>query len=625
MIFAFRYRLRSVIVVQLRFRRLGLNNHFHKSSIRTKSRPAIESLERRALFSTTVNFPLPAGSAPGTIEAENYDNGGQNVAYYTKLTTNPGGAYRHDAVGVQSTTDAGGGYNLGWLAAGDWFDFIVNVPFGGPFTLNVRVASTIGGGTFRFYNGSTPITADIAMPNTGGWQKWTTLSIKNVTLSAGTHVIRLVMDKAATTGVAMGNFNWFQFFDNPLTNARTAWYRQAKYGMFIHWGLYSQLAGSYNGKTTAGFGEWIEHDLNISPSAYDQVAKQFNPVNFNAQTWVNDAKSAGMKYIVITTQHHDGFAMYNSKVNTFNVVKSTPWGQDPIAQLASASRSAGLHFGVYFSIMNWNHPELAPATGGATSPTDSRVVAYFNNFIKPQVAELINQYHPDILWFDGEWVPWWTTEYGRELTEYIRSLAPSIIINNRVGKRTSADGDFDTPEQVIPSASSEAGRLWETAATLNDTWGYKANDNTWKTSATVINMLAQVVSRGGNLLMNVGPDGTGVIPAPAVNVLNQVGAWLKTNASAIYNTTLAPITSASWGDLTESGNSLYAIIFTWPTTGTLTIGVSGSVLKATVLNTSASIPFQSTSTGITLTIPKSMPQAPATVIRIDFNGTISKA
>ena len=523
---------------------------------------------------------------PGTIEAENYNLGGQNVGYHTALSTNPGGTYRHDGVGIQATTDTGGGYNVGWMYAGNWLNYTVNVPFAGTETLKVRVASTLGGGTFRFFSDNTAITGEIQMPSTGGWQKWTTVTVNNVSLSAGTHVIGLSMDKAVTNGAAIGNFNWFQFLDNPLTSARTAWWRQAKYGMFIHWGLYSQLAGTYNGKTTTGFGEWIEHDLNIPRSAYDQVAKQFDPTNFNAQTWVNDAKAAGMKYIVMTAQHHDGFAMYNSKVNSFNVVEDTPWGQDPIAQLATASRAAGLHFGLYFSIMNWNHPELAPAPGGATSPSDPRVVAYFNNFIKPQVAELINQYHPDILWFDGEWVPWWNEEYGRELTEYVRSLDPSIILNNRVGKRTQADGDFDTPEQVIPTAgSSETGRLWETAATLNDTWGYKANDNTWKTPAAVIKTLTQTASLGGNLLLNVGPDGTGAIPSAAVSILDQVGAWLKTNGSAIYNSTAAPVTSTSWGDLTRSGSTLYAIVINWPSSGVLNLNIAGTVLDATLLDT----------------------------------------
>jgi alpha-L-fucosidase len=195
-----------------------------------------------------------------------------------------------------------------------------------------------------------------------------------------------------------------------------------------------------------------------------------------------------------------------------------------MAQLAAATRAAGLHFGIYFSIMNWNHTELAPAPGGATSSSDPRVVAYFNNFIKPQVAELINQYHPDVLWFDGEWVPWWTEEYGRELTEYIRQLDPAIIINNRVGKRTQADGDFDTPEQVIPSASSEAGRLWETADTLNDTWGYKANDNTWKSASMMVQELNKVNNLGGNFLLNVGPNGSGVIPSQAVAILQAIAA-----------------------------------------------------------------------------------------------------
>ena len=488
----------------------------------------VECLDRRVLFSASplaaAPFVLPPGNAPGTIEAENFNTGGQGIGYHTTSSVNQGGAYRTGGVGIQATTDAGAGYNVGWMYAGDWLNYTLHVPFAGVYSIKVRVASAISGGTFHFSSDGAAITAKLAMPNTGGWQTWTTLTVNNVSLKAGTHVIRLTMDSAVHAGSAIGNFNWFQFLDNPLTSARTAWWRQAKYGMFVHWGLYSQLAGSYNGKTTPGFGEWIEHDLNIAPSAYDKTAAQFDPTQFNAQTWVNVAKSAGMKYIVVTAQHHDGFAMYNSKVNAFNVVKDTPWHQDPMAQLATATRAAGLHFGIYFSIMNWNHPELAPAPGGATSPNDPRVIAYFNNFIKPQVAELITQYHPSILWFDGEWVPWWTEEYGRELTEYIRQLDPTIIINNRVGKRTAADGDFDTPEQVVPAAGSETGRLWETADTLNDTWGYKANDNTWKSASMMLRELNQVNSLGGNFLLNVGPDGHGMIPSQAVQLLQEIAA-----------------------------------------------------------------------------------------------------
>jgi len=407
-----------------------------------------------------------------------------------------------------------------------------------------------------------------------------------------------------------------------VTSPRTAWWRNAKYGMFIHWGLYSQLAGHWGNQTTGGLGELILKDpkLNISLQDYEtQVPPLFNTYNFNAQTWVNTAKSAGMNYIVITAKHHDGFSMFNTKVNSYNIVQDTPQHIDPLAALSAASKAAGLRFGVYYSIMDWNQSELATGanSAGAKSPTDPAVIAYINNQVKPQIRELITQYNPYILWFDGEWVPWWTEEYGREIEEFARSLNPNIIINNRVGKRPPADGDFDTPEQVIPTSAS-GGRLWETAMTLNDTWGYKDFDTDWKSPAKVIGNLADVASKGGNLLLNIGPDGTGAFPPASVNILQQVGAWLNANGSAIYGTTASLITNSSWGKITRKGNTLYLIVFTWPASHQLHLSLTGTAPHAKLLISGASVAVTTSTTGTNLTLLSVMPTLPATVIQLDF-------
>ncbi|MDB5357998.1 MAG: hypothetical protein JWN24_4451 [Phycisphaerales bacterium] len=586
------------------------------------ARAVVERLESRT-FLTSTPIALPGGSAPGTIEAENYDNGGEGVAYHDTQTVNPGGAYRHDGVGITATHDAGGGYYVGWTHPTEWLQYTVNVAATTTYTLDVRLAS-INGGTFHFSSDGHAVTGAIKMPNTGGWENWTTVSVPGVNLTAGKHVIRLSFDTVANPTTGIGNINWFRFRDNPATSPRTAWWRAAKYGMFIHWGLYSQLAGHWGNQTTTGFGEWILHDLHIPLTAYEsQVPALFNTYAFNAQTWINTAKAAGMNYIVITAKHHDGFSMFNTKVNSYNIVQDTPQHMDPLAALSAACKAAGIHFGVYYSIMDWNHPELATSatSAGAKNPNDPAVINYINNQLKPQIRELITQYNPDVLWFDGEWVPWWNQEYGREIEEFARSLKPGIIINNRVGKRTSTDGDYDTPEQVIPTSASN-GRLWETAMTLNDTWGYKDFDTDWKSPATVISNLSDVASKGGNLLLNIGPEGSGAFPPASVNILQQVGTWLNTNGAAIYSTTASPVANPTWGKITRKGNTLYAIVFNWPTTHTLHLAITGTLAHAKLLESGATIPVTSSATGTDLTLPAVMPQMPATVIEIDYSGNV---
>jgi alpha-L-fucosidase len=347
------------------------------------------------------------------------------------------------------------------------------------------------------------------------------------------------------------------------------------------------------------------NDLNFPLAQYAQVANSFNPTLFNADQWVQIAKNAGMQYMVITSKHHDGFSMFPTSVNTYNIADATPFGRDPLAELSTAARAAGLHFGVYYSILNWADPNASAAGIGTYMQT-----------METQLRELVTHYDPGILWFDGEWPTWWTDEDGRELEEFIRNINPSIIINNRVGKRLSTDGDFDTPEQVIPAGASP-GRLWETAMTLNDTWGYKDTDNDWKSPTTVIGNLADIVSKGGNFILNVGPTGQGIIPAPSVQILQTVGSWLSANGEAIYGAGLAPVAPQTWGSIIEKGNAEYAIVFNWPSSGVLHVPVPATAWRAELLNGS-SLSFTTSSGAIDITIPTTMPSQPATVIRIDL-------
>lgn len=323
--------------------------------------------------------------------------------------------------------------------------------------------------------------------------------------------------------------------DDPLTAARTAWFREAHFGLFIHWGLYSVAAGQWEGKAVSGLGEWILDKGRIPNSQYEELSSRFDPRRFDAKAWVAVAKDAGMKYLVITAKHHDGFCMWRTRFTPYNIVDATPFGRDPIHELSAACREAGIRFGIYYSIMDWHHPELSgywnAGEGAAKDPADPRVIAYIEEQMKPQLRELIENDRPDLLWFDGEWVPWWNAGHGKDLQDFCRRLKPDIVINNRVGKRQPADGDYETPEQEIP-ASVAPHRLWETCMTLNDTWGFKTNDRNWKPSSEVIDRLHTIRSRGGNFLLNVGPDGTGVIPDACLDILHETGEALRRHAAA---------------------------------------------------------------------------------------------
>ena len=567
-----------------------------------------EPLEPRRLLSAAAPFAyggIPQG-VPGTIEFENYDTGGPNVSYSNPLRGNPGGAYRRDNIGLAPASDAGGGYFVGWTDPGEWLKYTVNVACSTTYSIDLRVACGDNGGTFHVAVDGVNRTGSIRLRNTGGWQNWTTITVNNIPIPAGIHVLTLGIDSAANSGWGVGNFNWMRLRDNPATSPRLAWWRDAHYGMFIHWGLYSQLAGHWNGQTTPGYGEWIMNDLHIPLAQYEQVANQFNPTLFNAAQWVQIAKDAGMKYIVLTTKHHEGFSLFKTSANPYNIVDATPFHRDVVAELSAATHAAGLHFGAYYSILDWQDPNASAAGINKYMVT-----------METQLKELITNDHPDILWFDGEWPTWWTDERGRELEEFIRNLNPAIIINNRIGKRLSTDADYDTPEQAIPPTASN-GRLWETCMTLNDTWGYKDTDHDWKSPTTVLKNLADIVSKGGNFLLNVGPTGQGVIPAASVNILRQIGAWLSANGQSIYGATTAPVTTQPWGSLTRKGNTIYAIVFNWPANHVLHIPLLGQVLSASILN-GGGLSYTSNAQGTDITLPATMPTQPATVIQINYS------
>jgi len=333
-------------------------------------------------------------------------------------------------------------------------------------------------------------------------------------------------------------------------DSRMEWWRDARFGMFIHWGAYAVPAGIYKDQEVDGIGEWIMKKGQVPISEYEEFAKQFDPVKFNAEEWVRIAKDAGMKYIVITSKHHDGFALWNSEVSDYNIVDFAPYGKDILDALSKACKKEGIALGFYHSIMDWHHPD---AQSQSYLMRDSLVhpngnpgfPRYVEEYLKPQVKELIDNYDPAILWFDGEWTPEFTHEQGLELYQYVRSLKPDILINNRVDKGRKGmqgmnkegenyAGDFGTPEQEILDATSALD--WESCMTMNDTWGFKQSDHNWKSAELLIHNLIDIAAKGGNYLLNVGPTADGEIPEPSVARLQQMGEWLRVNGEAIYKT-----------------------------------------------------------------------------------------
>jgi alpha-L-fucosidase len=348
--------------------------------------------------------------------------------------------------------------------------------------------------------------------------------------------------------------------------ARMKWWHDARFGMFIHWGVYSVPAGKYNGEEIKGIGEWIMSTAKIPIPEYEKFGREFNPVKFDAAEWVRIAKDAGMKYIVITSKHHDGFAMFGSRVSKYNIVDFSPYGKDVLKMLADECTKQGITLCFYHSIMDWHQPD-------ANAENWSK---YRENYLKPQLKELLTGYgKPGVLWFDGEWVKEWTEEQGKDLYNYVRNLQPDIIINNRVGKGrqgmqgmskdTSFVGDFGTPEQEILSTSSTMA--WESCMTMNDTWGFKTSDTNWKSSEMLVKNLVDIVSKGGNFLLNVGPTSEGLIPAASVERLKEMGEWIKINSEAIYG--VKQLRNYKEGEsvrftLSGDGKTINAFIMNWP-------------------------------------------------------------
>jgi alpha-L-fucosidase len=422
-------------------------------------------------------------------------------------------------------------------------------------------------------------------------------------------------------------------------DARMEWFRDAKFGMFIHWGLYSVAAGEWNGKPVRGIGEWLLSNAEITPEDYAPLQQRFNPVKFDAKRWVAIAKNAGMKYIVITSKHHDGFGLWDSALGEWDVGGSPFAPRDPLKELADACAEAGIRLCFYHSIMDWHHPDYLPRRAWDTRPTEGADYARYEAYMKAQLKELVSGRYGKIgiLWFDGEWEGTWTHEKGKALYDYVRGLDPDIIVNNRVDTGRSGmegitregdyRGDYGTPEQQIPATGLGRGVDWETCMTMNDTWGYKKNDGNWKSDADLVRKLVDIASKGGNFLLNVGPTGEGEIPAPSVERLEAMGEWMKVNGRAIYGTQANPFPEPpSWGRITRAKNEdgsdrLYLHVFDWPSDGRLVLtGLLSEPRAVQILGQRTRNLWPASLEGATLvlSLPKEPVDAVCTVIAVDL-------
>ena len=430
-------------------------------------------------------------------------------------------------------------------------------------------------------------------------------------------------------------------------DARMEWWRDARFGMFVHWGLYSGLAGTWEGKPVGKTGgmEWIQQRVKADTDTYAKAAiPLFQPKPGFAREWARLAKDAGCRYLVFTTKHHDGFALHDSKVSDYDA--GSVLHRDLVKEIVEACRAEGLRVGFYHSVIDWHHDQYEYARSkqlphplkGKPYPNGQRDHAKYLDYLQTEVNELISNYGKvDVLWWDYSAQDFQGQEawHAFDLMKLVREKQPAIIMNNRLFRSQEAGwtsmategyaaqldpkyGDFVTPEQHIP-ATGMPGVDWETCMTLNTTWGYSAHDNAWKSDKALVRNLVDIASKGGNYLLNIGPLGDGSLTPETVKSFHAIGAWMKKNGDAIYGTTANPLGEVSWGRITAKPGKLYLHVFNWPTDGKLLVPAKSgdNTAKARFLAGEAGkISVKTIETGVELGLPAQAPDSIATVIEL---------
>jgi alpha-L-fucosidase len=417
---------------------------------------------------------------------------------------------------------------------------------------------------------------------------------------------------------------------------RIAWWREARFGLFLHWGLYSIPAGQWGERTNHA--EWIRTTAEIPLEDYAKLQPAFDPVAFDADAWVLAAKRAGMRYIVITSKHHDGFGLWDSDQTDWDVM-GTPFQRDILAELAAACERHGLRMCWYHSIMDWHHPDYLPRRGweAADRPPEGADFARYVAYLHAQVTELLTRYGPiGVMWFDGEWEATWNHELGQALYDLCLELQPDVLVNNRVdvgrggmGGMTEDGrfaGDFGTPEQEIP-ATGLPGVDWETCMTMNDHWGWNKADRNWKSTQELVRMLVDIASKGGNFLLNVGPTASGEFPPEALERLEGIGRWMDRFGESIYGTQASPFESLPWGRATmrpgEGTTTLYLQVFDWPLAGELRVpGLGNRPLRAWIVgDEEGPLEVTHTDTDVVVAIPPGAPDPICTTVALEIEGS----